>query len=398
VGGIDVAVRVQEQAAAAQTVEIAVTDTGIGISPENQQHLFDEFSQAQATTAQRFGGTGLGLVICKRLAVLMGGDVTMSSSPGTGTTMRLTLPLPLGDVAEIDSASTHAPAKRPTRRTKPSRERAELEGSLLLLAEDHPVNRTVLGHQLDVIGFHVDMALDGVAAFEMVKTGRYALLFTDLNMPGMDGYELGDAIRGYEQDHQLSRMPIVALSANVMQGEPERCRAAGMDDFGAKPTTIPFLAGRLARWLPHLRWEPLAPATEPVDPVNGAIDRAVLAELTGGDDALSQALLRDFITSAQADLTALSAAVQARDADESRRQAHRLKGGARTVGAGEVSELAEAVERWASDEAPDWGAIETTADGLGGALRELTEVIDAELAASDGMSSATSVRPPDQNS
>ena len=144
VGGIEVAVRVLEESSDAQTVEVSVTDTGVGVPVEEQRHLFGEFSQAQASTAQRFGGTGLGLVICKRLAVLMGGDVTMESAPGRGTTMRLTVPLPVGDPAAIDPASEPMPGKLPTARRKPSRAQAEREGSLLLLAEDHPVNRTVL--------------------------------------------------------------------------------------------------------------------------------------------------------------------------------------------------------------------------------------------------------------
>ena len=183
VGGIEVAVRVLEESSDAQTVEVSVTDTGVGVPAEEQRHLFGEFSQAQASTAQRFGGTGLGLVICKRLALLMGGDVTMESAPGRGTTMRLTVPLPVGDPAAIDPAIEPMPGKLPTARRKPSRAQAEREGSLLLLAEDHPVNRTVLTHQLDVVGFHVDTADDGQEAFEKYRSGRYGLVFTDLNMP-----------------------------------------------------------------------------------------------------------------------------------------------------------------------------------------------------------------------
>ena len=125
-----------------------MTDTGVGVSSDQQRQLFEEFAQAQPSTARRVDGTGLGLVICKRLAVLMGGDVTMSSSLGKGTTIRLIVPLPVGDPAAVETAPPVAttPASRP----KPSRQEAEREGSLLLLADDHPVNRTVLRHQLNI--------------------------------------------------------------------------------------------------------------------------------------------------------------------------------------------------------------------------------------------------------
>ena len=174
--------------------------------PEQQRQLFEEFSQAHASTAQRFGGTGLGLVICKRLALLMGGDVTMESAPGTGTTMRLTVPLPKSATLRRSTRrGALLPGKLPTTRPKPSRAQAEREGSLLLLAEDHPVNRTVLTHQLDIIGFCVDAADDGEEAFEKYRSGRYALVFTDLNMPRMDGYELARAIRRHEQAGRRAR-------------------------------------------------------------------------------------------------------------------------------------------------------------------------------------------------
>ena len=108
-----------DASAEAQTVEIAVTDTGIGVPVEHQRRLFAEFAQAEAGTAQRFGGTGLGLVICKRLAVLMGGDVTLESAPGVGTTMRLTVPMPIGDPAAVEVVSELHPARRRPRGRSP---------------------------------------------------------------------------------------------------------------------------------------------------------------------------------------------------------------------------------------------------------------------------------------
>jgi two-component system, NarL family, sensor histidine kinase EvgS len=241
-------------------------------------------------------------------------------------------------------------ARAITRRT-PTREQAQREGSLLLLAEDHPVNRNVLGRQLDLIGFQVDFAADGREAYDECLTGRYALVLTDLNMPRLDGYELARAIRAHELETGLQRIPIIALSANVMQGEPEKCKAAGMDDFVPKPTTIPVLAARLRRWLGYLEWtgpehDHLEPGTVPR--AGGAdgyeLDPAALDELTGGDAALAASLVDEFLETTRSDLGALRDALQSRRPADVRREAHRIKGAARIVGARAIESLAERLE------------------------------------------------------
>ena len=389
VGGIEVSVRAFDDASAAamQTVEFAVTDTGPGVSTEQQTRLFEDFSQSSGTSARlRGSGSGLGLAICRRLARLMGGEVTMASTLGQGTTVRLTIPLPVGETADVDPEAAHAAIGHVSTRPKPSRPEAEREGSLLLLAEDHPVNRTVLRHQLDIIGFHVDIAPDGDVAFEMFETGCYALVLTDLNMPGLDGYELTAAIRRHEQANGAARTPVLAVSANVMQGEPEKCIAAGMDDFVPKPTTIPFLGGKLRQWLPHLVW-PAAPAVPGADgTVQGkdvavterVIDHAVLEELTGGDSEVAAAVLQDFLEATRADIQAIQVALTADDCDVVRRQAHRVKGASRMVGAPRLAQLADALESLACDDG-DRSAMRRLADDLLAALTRV-EVAGAAYA------------------
>jgi two-component system sensor histidine kinase EvgS len=381
-GGIEVTVAVVASSLEAQTVEVAVTDTGIGISPERQAGLFAEFTQADAETQSRYGGTGLGLVICKRLAALMGGDITLQSTPGTGTTMRLVVPLPVGHLDDLHPDPEGAFIVRATSRPLPSREQAEREGSLLLLAEDHPTNRTVLSLQLALIGFQVDLAEDGQEAYEHWLTGRYGLLLTDLNMPRLDGYDLARQIRDRERETGAARTPIIALSANVMQGEPAKCLAVGMDDFAAKPTTIPTLAGRLARWLPHLKWSSeetegadlLAPATASrAQWPDGMVDAAALDALTGGDAVLGATLIEDFLQVSRSDVHTLRAALDAHDTDNAHRQAHRIKGAARMVGTHEIARLAGQIEAaTTTHDAP------TTADGWH-ALDQLAAQITRDL-------------------
>jgi signal transduction histidine kinase/CheY-like chemotaxis protein/HPt (histidine-containing phosphotransfer) domain-containing protein len=377
VGGIEVAVRVAAESEEAQTVELSVIDTGVGVSSDQQRLLFEEFAQAQAATARGADGTGLGLVICKRLAVLMGGDVKMSSRLGKGTRIRLTVPLPVGDPAAVQAAPTVAttPASRP----KPSRQQAEREGSLLLLADDHPVNRTVLRHQLNIAGFEVDVAEDGREALRLYERGHYGLVLTDLAMPGLSGYELAHAIRAHEATHGKPRTPIVALSANVMQGEPERCLAAGMDDFAGKPATIAFLTAKLRRWLPQLAWPAETPGVQLAATRDGDVDAALVEELTGGDPALAADLLRDFFETSRADLEALEEAIGARNHDAARRRAHRLKGASLTLGAHALSDLAQQIEDRAANGSGDWDRLRSLAAEVDEQLRQLAHATTADV-------------------
>ena len=376
VGGIEVAARVVAESEEAETVELSVIDTGVGVSIDQQRLLFEEFAQAQAST-RRADGTGLGLVICRRLAVLMGGDVTMSSRPGKGTTIRLTVPLPVGDPAAVEAAPTVATA--PASRPKPSRQEAEREGSLLLLADDHPVNRTVLRHQLNIAGFEVDVAEDGREALRLYERGRYGLVLTDLAMPGLDGYELAHAIRAHEAAQGKPRTPIVALTANVMQGEPERCLAAGMDDFAGKPATIPLLTAKLRRWLPQLAWPAETLGVQLAAARDGHVDAALVEELTGGDPALAADLLRDFFDSSRADLEALEEAIAARNHDEARRHAHRLKGASLTLGAHALSDLAQQIEDRAANGSGDWDRLRSLAAEVDEQLSRLAHSTTADV-------------------
>jgi signal transduction histidine kinase/CheY-like chemotaxis protein len=374
-GGIALAVRVVARDDTAQQLEFTVTDTGIGVTPEKQRQLFQDFVQADASTASRSGGTGLGLVICRRLATLMGGDVTMTSAEGHGTTMYMTVSLPVADPGDVEAGADAAMGGAPLllKRARPSRDAAEKERSVVLLVEDHPINRRVILHQLGIIGFHADVAEDGTEAIDLFTRGRYGLVLTDLNMPVMDGFELAHAIRRFETETGAAPTPVVALSANVIPEEAEKCLAAGMQDFVGKPVTMPALAGKLRQWMPHLEW-PAAEASRPVggsaDVANGAdaIDGSVLQELTGGDDDLAAAVLRDFVESSTSDLTALHAAVAAGNTDDVRRQAHRIKGAGNTVGAHAVARLAAGLETAASSTVDDWGAVRAIAAELQAAV------------------------------
>jgi PAS domain S-box-containing protein len=247
-GGVTVRLRLEASDAGFETLTISVADTGMGIPPEHLQRLFQPFVQADVSTTRRFGGTGLGLAITRRLAELLGGTVAIDSAVGRGTTISLRLTLPTAEAPEV--RKDELPASTPLQpRPLPTFEQARSDGTLVLLAEDHPVNRKVLTLQLNMAGFQVDCAEDGLRALEKFKANRYCLVLTDLHMPGLDGYQLTSAIRVHERAAQIPRTPVIALTANVRSGEIERCLAADMDDYLSKPVTIGQLTLKIERWL-----------------------------------------------------------------------------------------------------------------------------------------------------
>ncbi|WP_146907598.1 ATP-binding protein [Arenimonas daejeonensis] len=336
-----------------------ITDTGIGVTPEQQARLFQPFSQAEGSTTRRFGGTGLGLVISRRLAELMDADVEMDSTPGAGTTLRMTVSLPRGKLEELEPELAPDPFQGFMARPLPTIEQALAERSLILIVDDHPTNRLVVARQLALAGYASESAEDGIKGLAAWRTGRYALILSDVHMPEMDGYEMARALRDEEAKSNRPRTPVIALTAAALKGEAERCLAAGMDQYLAKPVSIPELVQALQRWLPHttpLAGDMRAPAPLPQlgsEPL--PLDPSVLLPLTGGDVRETRALLDDYLATTQADLVELRTAQAAGDLDRLAREAHKLKGAARLVGAHPLAEAAASLEH-ASKQA-DWPQV-----------------------------------------
>ncbi|MDZ4355212.1 MAG: ATP-binding protein, partial [Variovorax sp.] len=206
-------------------VVIGVSDTGIGMTIAQQKALFEPFTQADSSIARRFGGTGLGLALCRRLAGLMDGDIQVVSAPGKGSTFLVTLPL------------RRAPALPPRAPAQPSADaHAATPTAHILVVDDHPANRELVKMQLEALGYTSDQASGGLQALDLFATRRHDLIITDINMPGMDGYTLARALRA-----QGSRVPIVALTADVAMRERERCESAGIDTALIKPILLDTL-------------------------------------------------------------------------------------------------------------------------------------------------------------
>ena len=219
-------------------LSFSVRDTGIGISEENQKKLFQSFNQADASTTRRFGGTGLGLAICRKLVELMNGSLALTSSPGKGSTFSFTL-----RYARQNSPAPSAP-KLVTAISGPS----EIASGLrVLLAEDNPVNQMVGVKQLKKLGCLVDVVKNGLEAVEAWQKGKYQVILMDCEMPELDGYDAARKIRELEAAQNLSPVWIIAMTAHAMQGDRERCLAAGMNDYVARPVESKALKEALGK-------------------------------------------------------------------------------------------------------------------------------------------------------
>jgi len=212
----------------------AVRDSGIGIDDERLEHMFDAFQQADTSISRRYGGTGLGLPIARTLAERMGGTLRAESQLGTGSVFTLEIPLPfLARNEPVQSGDTQNLGSG--------------EGQSVLLVEDNPVNQTVIEAMLRSLGYQVSLVGDGQQAVQNCSRHDYAAILMDCRLPLMDGYE---ATRQIRQLQQCQQVPIIALTANALQGDREACLEAGMNDYLAKPFKRADLQRILLRWLP----------------------------------------------------------------------------------------------------------------------------------------------------
>ena len=218
-----------------------VIDRGIGMDDDMQSKLFTPFTQFEDVTRRRVGGTGLGLSISKRLVDLMGGEIFVDSELNAGTKILLKLPL-----EPVVSSPVEAEIDNWVAQLK---DKAEASGPVLVV-EDNAVNRTVLEAQLQRFGLQHQSAENGNAGLAAWQQSGYALVLSDIHMPDMNGYEMCKAIRKIEDNEGMQRTPIIAITANALEGEAEKCLDAGMDDYLAKPVKLNDLAEKLDRWLP----------------------------------------------------------------------------------------------------------------------------------------------------
>ncbi len=252
-GQVRLKVELSQQSGTRAILKFEVIDTGIGISELQHLSIFEEFNQGDSSAARRYGGTGLGLAIAQHLTRLMGGHMGLQSKPGAGSNFWFTLPV------EVVAGLTAKDAPGAPGRAKPARpEWTKLDYPCrVLVVEDHVVNQMVVRASLEMMGCTTEVAGGGQEGVQAALARQFDLILMDCQMPDVDGYEATRQIRAWELQQgkqgqqagsQTRRMPIVALTAHAMQGDREKCEAAGMDDYLSKPCSAEALFEMLQRW------------------------------------------------------------------------------------------------------------------------------------------------------
>ncbi|WP_082727721.1 ATP-binding protein [Burkholderia mayonis] len=321
VGGVwvNVALSVDDDATSNRAqLMLTVRDTGMGIPADRQRSLFEAFEQADASTTRRFGGTGLGLTICKELVTLMGGSIWLESRKGAGTTVSVTIPVEVCETETCAGAKRCAePEPAPRRYARP----------VVLVVEDHPVNLQMIGIQLAALHCDATLVGAGQAALDEVERGAYEIVLLDCNLPDLDGYTVARRIRS-TRSASLPYLPIVAISAQTSDEHLKRCMESGMDGVLRKPLILKELAAMIDLWC--------APADLLVsEPSNDSY----------GDDLMAgRCLVELFRQTCDEDIRTAREALERDDLPAAKASVHRIKGAAQSLGFGPVAELAQSLE------------------------------------------------------
>jgi len=316
-------VRLGVRALSDGTVCFEVVDTGIGIPPGSQRQLFEPFQQGDPSTARRFGGTGLGLVISQRLVEAQGGRLAFESEPGRGSRFWFVLTLPEATAGDVEGeASAAAPE-------------GELAGARLLVVEDDPVNQQVARAMLERLGCRVSVAEAADVALSWAAREHFDLIFMDVQLPGVDGLEATRRLRA--RGGWSAEVPVVAMTAGGPGGDQARCLAAGMNGYLTKPIFQQALVALLNRHLPRV---------EPAPVTDAPLEKATLSSL---EESLGRQGLTALITlyrqQVTEHLTGLEQALANGDARRVQHLAHRLKGESSSLGAVRVAGLASQLEQ-----------------------------------------------------
>ncbi len=333
----------------------SVRDTGIGIPADKQQILFKRFQQVDASTTRKYGGTGLGLAITRRLVELMGGAIGVQSEQRRGSEFWFTAVAGLGEAVVESMPRPMAPRMEPERRRARGR---------ILLAEDNPTNQKVAAAMLGKLGYQVELAENGREAVEMLAGHSYDLVLMDCHMPDMDGYEAIRIIRRPDSPVRNHAIPVIAMTANVTEGDREKCLDAGMDDYLSKPVEPHALAEKLGKWLrsdasaADLGSTPGKGAAD-VPPV---FDEPQLRARLADDDRLMRGVIDTFLAEMAEQIANLRRRIDSADAESAGVQSHQIKGSSANVGGMAMSAVARGME--AAGQAGDL-------DGLAARLPEL---------------------------
>ena len=346
-GHVRVHLRVATDAREGRTeYDLVVEDTGVGIPADKIEKIFDKFTQADGSITRRYGGTGLGLTITRRLVEMFGGRIWVESIEGQGSKFSVRIPLETAAKPKRNTAEHQDSATGPV----------SVDGRTpqILLVEDNAVNQKVVLAILSKRGFNVEVAANGLEALAALQRATFDLVLMDVQMPYMDGIE---ATRKIREDLRLTELPIIAMTAHAMTGDRERCITAGMNDYASKPVNPTTLVHTIMRYLDaapakseEVKPEEVkteAPSIPEVAPLQ-TIDRGLAARLTDNDSNLFEGMLLLFLQMAPERLEKIQTAVAREDRVAIEREVRKIRGAAERIAAVSVAEsamrLMEAIE------------------------------------------------------
>jgi two-component system sensor histidine kinase EvgS len=334
-GAVAVSLEPLGEGEAGQQLRLAVVDTGIGISDAQQTLLFRPFSQAQTSISRRYGGSGLGLSICRRLVDMMGGSIALQSQPGLGTRVEVVLTLAAADGDDLvatDAVSGEVAAFRP--------------GLRVLVVEDHPTNQALMRWRMERLGLDCHIVDEGEAALASLREERFDLVVTDCHMPGMDGYAFVRALRERERVEGMPRMPVIAVTASALSDDAARCIEAGMDECLIRPVPFDALSEALQRWLPTedaMQVATLPAESESPEETAAWPDAGTLRDSFG--EVAAARIVETLRLAMRKDLDALERAVERADAAGSAELLHRMAGAVAVAGASQLAERARSLSQ-----------------------------------------------------
>ena len=319
-----------------------VSDNGIGIPKNRQEIIFQSFTQSHSSTSRMFGGTGLGLAICASLVKMMGSSIQLESSEGKGSRFYFYL--------ELQSSNDEMFEEESTDEIEKNTDILSESDCRILVAEDTPTNQKVIKLMLNKFGIDPDIAENGLIAFDMFKEKKYDLVFMDGNMPVCDGFQSIAMIRRYENENQIKKTPVIALTAKAIKGDRPLFLKSGMDDYLTKPINLTTLLNTLKKHLGKNRFKQNKKFKKKKSPDDiYPVDFEILEKEMGLEKQTIAELLKDFIKDIDNYINALEKAIKNNDFKNIEISAHKLKGIAATYKIEEIVTASEQIENSASE-------------------------------------------------